>query len=385
MIRGEYWHLLEDDALAKNDAAAIPPAQRGGLSHRPRGTGGLLKAVGCQVDPATRRCVSPKAVFAGREHLAVRRAGRGSPIGWNPQYQLRHGGSYPHLLGGPAAGDGWLTRDDVQALAAEWPTCLPEFATVGRVLTCCEIERGSNPFGATLMRRIPRTNRRGRRDLPCELYRAASCAWASAFGQGQRPSLVAACDFFIAPLIMDHEQAECFITKRRHGLRHHAGNDAGVGDQRAGDPGRNGDDRRAELLAGWVMGYAANPALPVGGHRLHGHRWTSDGFTCFSSPEAKLQDGQWSTLCRRLYGIRVGPAINYVEAKRPGLEATFHKMFSADRRGGGGAVPGIPDGLLSAGQDYSPVQHLLDVEAAKAVERFWGHFRSGTTKPWPRI
>ena len=32
------------------------------------------------------------------------------------------------------------------------------------------------------------------------------------------------------------------------------------------------------------------------------------------------------------------------------------------------------NGLLSAGQDYSPVQHLLDAEIGKATERFWGHF-----------
>ena len=32
------------------------------------------------------------------------------------------------------------------------------------------------------------------------------------------------------------------------------------------------------------------------------------------------------------------------------------------------------DGLLSAGQDYCPVQHILDLEIAGAVQRFWGHF-----------
>jgi trimethylamine--corrinoid protein Co-methyltransferase len=79
-------------------------------------------------------------------------------------------------------------------------------------------------------------------------------------------------------------------------------------------------------------------------------------------------------LCRRLYGIPVHAAIGYVDCKRPGLEAVFQKLYPlVSAPFGTGLNPG-GYGLLSAGQDYSPVQHLLDAEMASAVDRFWGGF-----------
>jgi trimethylamine:corrinoid methyltransferase-like protein len=49
------------------------------------------------------------------------------------------------------------------------------------------------------------------------------------------------------------------------------------------------------------------------------------------------------------------------------MSGTVTSAFGTER------LPGA-DGLLSAGQDYSPVQHMLDWELAKLVERVWGHF-----------
>jgi trimethylamine--corrinoid protein Co-methyltransferase len=95
---------------------------------------------------------------------------------------------------------------------------------------------------------------------------------------------------------------------------------------------------------------------------------------CFGSPEALLQDMTTVQICRRLYGIPIYAATNYVDCKRPGLDAVFQKMlplvavpFGTSRNVGG-------DGLLSAGQDYSPVQQLLELEIRQAIERFWGGF-----------
>jgi len=130
----------------------------------------------------------------------------------------------------------------------------------------------------------------------------------------------------------------------------------------------------AELLAGWTLGYVVDPDLPAGGIVTSGALDMQSAAACFGSPEALLQDVTTVQLCRRLYDIPVSAATGYVDCKRPGLEATFQKLypllavpFGAARR-----IDGA--GLLSAGPDYSPVQHILDAEMNAAIDRFWGGF-----------
>ena len=95
---------------------------------------------------------------------------------------------------------------------------------------------------------------------------------------------------------------------------------------------------------------------------------------CFGSPEALLQDMTTVQICRRLYGIPIHAAISYVDCKRPGLEAVFQKMLPLVSSPFGTGLQIGASGLLSAGQDYSPVQHLLDLEIDSALERFHGSF-----------
>jgi trimethylamine:corrinoid methyltransferase-like protein len=70
----------------------------------------------------------------------------------------------------------------------------------------------------------------------------------------------------------------------------------------------------------------------------------------------------------------VEAAVTYVDCKRPGLEAVFPKMFPLVASPFGTALRVRATGLLSAGQDYSPVQHLLDADIMEATERFAGGF-----------
>ena len=187
-------------------------------------------------------------------------------------------------------------------------------------------------------------------------------------------SLVASCDFFIAPLIFDRTQAECFLEKRRFGIGNVPGTMPVSGMSAPVTLAGTVAVALAELMAGWVFGYVVNPELPAGGIVASGSLDMHSATARFGSPEALLQDVTVVQACRRLYGIRVWAATNYVDAKRPGLEAAFEKMFAlAGAPFGTDFAPG-GGGLLSAGQDYSPVQHMLDAEMEKAVERFRGTF-----------
>ena len=187
-------------------------------------------------------------------------------------------------------------------------------------------------------------------------------------------SLVASCDFFISPLIYDRKQAESFLEKRRFGIKNVPGTMPISGLSAPVTIAGTVAVAVAELMVGWVLGYVVNPDLPAGGIVATGSLDMRTASACFGSPEALLQDMTTVQLCRRLYGVSVAAATGYVDCKRPGLEAVFQKMYPLVSAPLGTRLILRGNGLLSGGQDYSPVQHMLDAEISKAIERFWGSF-----------
>jgi trimethylamine:corrinoid methyltransferase-like protein len=95
----------------------------------------------------------------------------------------------------------------------------------------------------------------------------------------------------------------------------------------------------------------------------------------FGSPEAILQNLTVVQAARRLYGIDVWPAHVYTDCKTPGIQAMIEKMFPMfcfpfeGKLSDTGAL-----GLLSAGQDYSPVQQLLELDVQGGINRLLGTY-----------
>jgi len=376
MITGEYWKLQEDDALGKIDAAAVRLLSGGGARIEHEEMLDLLEGAGCRVDRSGRRCFFPEKLI--REVIACigGRAGEKVelPAGWTPQTRLAHGGSYPHLLDWPSGERRLATRQDVIDMAKMAHT-LPEFGTVGKVLTCSEIDQRVEPLWNTVqLAQITDKPIGGGEIFYANNVRPLVQMGEILTGKPNDTSLVPPCDFFISPLILDGEQAECFLAKRRIGIVNMPGTMPISGLSAPVTIAGAVTVAVAELIAGWVMGYAVNPALPIWGIVSSGSLDMRTLSACFGSPEAMLQDATVVSLCRRLYGINISAATGYVDCKRPGIEATFQKMLPlVGAPVGTGLHPG-GGGLLSAGQDYSPVQHLLDTEITEAAKRFWGSF-----------
>ena len=251
---------------------------------------------------------------------------------------------------------------------------LEEFDAVGRVLVCSEVDPRLKPMWTSLQI-AQATDKRvigGEVMLPEQIEPLVRMGEVLS-GETEDTTLLAPCDFFIAPLVLDSTQAECFVRKRRYGMRIQPGTMPISGLSSPITIAGTVTVALAEMIAGWVLGYVLRPDLPADGIVCTGTMDMRTACPCFSSPEALLQDVMTVQTCRRLYGIRVYPATGYVDCKRPGLEAVFHKMLPlvATPLGAGGGIGG---GLLSAGQDYSPVQHLLDAEINDAVQRFKGSF-----------
>lgn len=372
MITGQIWNLLDDDEIRQIDKAAIKLLTKTGCRIEHDELLDLLESHGCRIDRQAMRCYfTEKLIRKAIDHLNGNISKEVLiPSGWNPQLHLSHGGSYPHFLDWPSGERRLATKEDIRNMV-KMAQMLDEFNSVGRVLSCQEIPQPLEPLWTTLQI-VQLTNKPlgGGEVFYVEQIEPLVRIGEICSGQAGDTRLVAACDFFITPLIFERRQAQMFMEKRRFGMNNVPGTMPISGLSAPVTIAGTIAVCIAELLAGWTLGYVVNPELPAGGIVASGSLDMRTAIACFGSPEALLQDFSTVQICRRLYGINICAAVLYVDCKRPGSEAVFQKMLPLVGApfGSGFAVGG--GGLLSAGQDYSPVQHLLDAEVEQAVKRF---------------
>ena len=378
MYHGQLWELHEEADLWRIDAAAVRLLTRTGCRIEHEGLLGLLEGAGCRVDLGAMRAYLPEELIRrALGHLArpeacspeVRQA-----TGWNPQLHLDQDGSYPHLLEWPSGRRRLATRQDVVDMA-RMGHMLPECERVGKVLNCHEVDQRLEPlwYLLTLARTTDKPVSGG--ELLYAEYIEPLVQMASVLsGREHDLSLINYWDYAITPLIFDRRQVEVFLEKRRLGCANMPGTMVISGMSVPVTLAAACAVGLAELLAGFVFGYVVNSDLPAAGLIATGSLDMRTATAVFGSSEALLQDVTLVQACRRLYGIPALCATGYVDCKKPGIDATFQKLMPlcASPFGSGGYV--INQGLLSAGQDYSPVQHLLDVEMNAALERFYSGF-----------
>ncbi|MGE5558481.1 MAG: trimethylamine methyltransferase family protein [Bacillota bacterium] len=376
MILGEYWKMHDDLTIGKIDQAAVKLLVEGGARIENKKMLDLLEPAGCRIDRAGHRCYFTEKLIRD----AVKRMGGKTqrqvniPPGWNPQYRLAHGGSHPHFLDWPSGERRLATKQDVVNMA-KMAHVLNEYAEIGRVLTCGEVEQRVEPLWAIYqLARITDKKISGGEVFYADYLEPLMRMGEVLSGKSADTSLIAPCDFWIAPLVMDPHQAECFLEKRRLGLETMIGTMPVSGMSSPVTVAGTVTVAVAELLAGWVLGYLVNPALPASGIVASASLDMRTMSACFGSPEAVLQNISTANIASRLYGIPVWAAVNYTDCKIPGFTAAFMKMYNTIGSVFGSNRNLVCDGLLSAGQDYSPVQQMLECEMNKAIDRFWGHY-----------
>ena len=376
MIRGKLWDLLDDASLKKIDAAAIRLLVESGVRIHHEGLLDIMGNAGCHIEEDALRCTFTEQHV--HDVLAHYRNDDLSgqvkiPSGWNPQHRLGYGGSYPHLLDWPSGHRRLATKQDVTDI---WKMghAMAEFGGLSKVLTCYEVDQRVEPLWAAMtMAEITDKPIGGGETFYAEYIEPLVRMSEVLAGAAGDTRLVNSCDFWISPLIFDHRQAEVFLEKRRFGKEVNPGTMAISGLSAPVTIPGTAAVATAELMAGLCFGHAVNPDLPATVGIATGSMDLRTMNALFGSPEANLQDLAIQQLFRRLYGIQGWVATGYVDCKRPGIEATFQKMMPMGLSGCGLGYGG-GGGLLSAGQDYCPVQHLLDEEIGKALERFNGHF-----------
>ena len=390
MIRGPLWDLLDDAALEQMHAAALRLLAESGARVEHEATLAALAARGCAVDATRQHCRFPRALVEeacahfARLEAEQRRARGGAdpaqflrPTGWTPSPagRLGTGGNYPHLLHWPSGERRLATRADVVALA-QMAHVLPEFRTVGQALITPEVDPRCEPVWNTATRLGLTTKPLGGSEVVyAENVKHLVRLGEIATGRAGCTDLVASCNFCISPLRFTRRMLLNVVEKARFGISSVMGSMPISGLSGPVTLAGTAALMLAETLAGWTIAYVLAPHLPVGMIVASGSLDMRTTQALFGSPEAKLQDLAVIHCCRRRVGIAaVWCAFGYVDCKTPGLRAVYEKLLPL------AAIPLVgsqifhASGLLSAGQDYSPVQHLLELDFQRGLERFLGAF-----------
>lgn len=90
---------------------------------------------------------------------------------------------------------------------------------------------------------------------------------------------------------------------------------------------------------------------------------------CYSTPAAILTDAALHQLFRYKYGIVLNVEAAYVEAKRPGIQATFMKAYR-QMAFSSTVSSSLPIGLLDNGSTFSPLQAMIDLDINRAIYKF---------------
>lgn len=377
-LTGKLWRMLDDASMRAIADTAMRLVTRSGARIEHEVMLDLLEAAGCRIDRGGQRCFFTERLV----HDALTAFGRENPDpdvratmhwNWRRDFRLTQMGSHPHLLEWPTCRRRLATADDVRDMV-KLAHGADEFEAVGQTLTCAEIAPPLEPIWNAVTR-LELT------DKPLgsgEVLYPQTVSYLAQLGRiySGKPDnrFIASCDFCVAPLIYGRRAVRCMIEKSRCGVMHVPGTMPISGMSAPVTIAGTAALAVAELLAGWAMYYVLDPKLPAGGIVCSGSLDMRSSQACFGSPEALLQDIAAVEVCRRHYRMQVWPAVNYVDCKTPGMRAVYEKMLplmAAPMLGYGRAMG---DGLLSAGQDYSPVQHLLELDFLRGLGRYCDGF-----------
>jgi len=245
---------------------------------------------------------------------------------------------------------------------------MPEFSAAGRALTLSDVPQEIEPIIATalVITRSPK---------PCagEVYKAHNIPYLIelgeiATGRAGSTDYVASCTFVVPPLRLTRDEGDLIIEKTKRGVPAVAGTMPSSG--ATAPVTREGTVviELAELIMIWLCARLIDPEIALGGIVASSSFDMRTATCCFSSPEAVIQDCATIQIARRYFGIDVAIATGYVDAKVPGIQTTYEKLYKSwwamHFIGGCGFAPG----LLGAGQAFCPAQALLDRDMWATVE-----------------
>jgi len=371
-MRG-FYQLVDDGALRRLSGAAFDMLDRLGMKVEHEGMLSALKKLGCEVDDAAMHARFPaKVLDETLTHYS--QEGIGEFELPRPEGPLRTGtgGVFPHLLEWPSGVRRLATREDVIAMT-KMADRLEAFSHVGLPVVDCQAPQRIEPIlsRALVMQYTLKPFSGSEVIYGDNVKYLAELADIAAGGKAESTG-VASCNFAIAPLYLWRRACDCVMAKFECDIPFVAGTMPISGLSGPVTVAGTAALMLAETLGCWTIARALRPELPVGCIVCSGSLDMRTTRACFASPEAALQDVAAVQVAHRIWGTgSVHTATSYIDAKTPGIQATYEKMFKALCSAPFvGSFGPHPDGLLSAGQDYSPTQHMLSMDIGTSINRF---------------
>lgn len=237
-----------------------------------------------------------------------------------------------------------------------------EFGSIGRIITLSDVPQPIEPILATacVIKHCPRP-------AGGEVYKADNVPYLIELGEiiTGRPKCidyVASCTFDIAPLKLTHDEGDMILAKAKYSIPAFAGTMPSSG---ATSPvTREGTIaiELAEIIMIWLCYRLVAPEITLGAITASSIFDMREGTCCFSAPEVIIQDCATAQICWRYFGAQACMACGYVDAKLPGVQTTYEKLFKAWWSHQFLGFAPYLGGLLEAGQTFSPVQALWDMD-----------------------
>ena len=128
----------------------------------------------------------------------------------------------------------------------------------------------------------------------------------------------------------------------------------------------------AEMIGGWVCGYALNEEVTLGCIPVSGTLDMRSTRMLYSTPGAVMQDALLAQVFDMLYQINTVPecSATYVDSKYPGIRALSDKTYKhLALFAYTGCSLGGHFGMLEGGSSISPAQIMLDLDLNRRLER----------------
>lgn len=361
------WQVITDDEIARiRDGAARILAGHGFriqnraiLEHLAK-KGFRVDYAACAVYPTRKQIEDVEAAARRRpdtqvEPLLRRPLPSGQWVGHNYTcyYDWTEGARRPALL------------QDIRNVARAWHT-LPEIIHTGPCMTAQDAPAPIEPI-VSAVETMKLTNKI--QHCP-ELMQAAQLPYMeeleTIMQNKQARYHTNGCS--VTRFTIDERAAECLLAVARNGLERWwinscpvAGANAPVTLAGAAVIGV------AEILGGWLAGWALNEDVKLSAIPLAGTMDMRTSRISFSTPESILIDCALYQYFHRMYGLRIGLCIGYTDAELPGMQAVNDKMLKSLAYGLFTEHIGGQAGTLQAGNIYSPTQQVLDLEMNRQI------------------
>ncbi|MCD6220174.1 trimethylamine methyltransferase family protein [Candidatus Calescamantes bacterium] len=190
-------------------------------------------------------------------------------------------------------------------------------------------------------------------------------------GPEGKDRFIPAGNFIISPLVMDSMFCQRIMEKCKYRTSIGISTMPVSGTTAPVTPAGTIIQGAAEILGGWIVVTAIREDAELYGLICSGTSDMRTGKVWWVSPQSLLQDIGVHQLFREEFGCRVNTFPGWIDAKIPGWQAIYERIFRAMALGSTSVIGFSNAGLLDGGECFSPTQAMIDWQLDQGLIKFF--------------